>query len=146
RARRSRRRPARRRSSIDGTGRSRIRCSIPWLLSHGCQFSRCWIGDFLKLDETDASISFLLNQTICGWISPDYTHLPPFRRHNTACQEHRSPRAALNPCDRAVMNVDWLPDEIPLRSLCPKMVCTACGLVGADVRPDWSPHTNKRPS
>jgi hypothetical protein len=25
-----------------------------------------------------------------------------------------------------------------------RMVCTACGLIGADVRPDWSPHTNRR--
>jgi hypothetical protein len=23
------------------------------------------------------------------------------------------------------------------------MVCTRCGLIGTDVRPDWSPHTNK---
>jgi hypothetical protein len=38
------------------------------------------------------------------------------------------------------------PDEMPVRSLCPRMVCTACGLVGADVRPDWSPHTNRRPT
>jgi hypothetical protein len=44
----------------------------------------------------------------------------------------------------AVVNADALPDEIPVRSLCPRMVCTACGLVGADVRPDWSPHTNMR--
>jgi hypothetical protein len=27
-----------------------------------------WIGDFLKFDETDASISFLLDKTNCGWI------------------------------------------------------------------------------
>ena len=46
----------------------------------------------------------------------------------------------------AVMNADGLPDEIPVRSLCPRMVCTACGLIGADVRPDWSPRTNRRPS
>jgi len=45
-----------------------------------------------------------------------------------------------------VMNADWLPDDMPVRSLCPRMVCTACGLIGADVRPDWSPHTNRRPS
>jgi hypothetical protein len=31
------------------------------------------------------------------------------------------------------MNADWLPDETPIRSLCPRMVCTACGLIGADV-------------
>jgi hypothetical protein len=24
------------------------------------------------------------------------------------------------------------------------MVCTVCGMIGADVRPDWSPHVNKR--
>jgi hypothetical protein len=45
-----------------------------------------------------------------------------------------------------VMNADGLPDEMPVRSLCQRMVCTACGLIGADVRPDWSPHTNRRPS
>jgi hypothetical protein len=43
----------------------------------------------------------------------------------------------------AAMNADWLPDETSVRSLCPRMVCTACDLIGADVRPDWSPHTNK---
>ena len=43
----------------------------------------------------------------------------------------------------ATMNAHWLPDETPIRSLGARMVCTACGLVGADVRPDWSPHTNK---
>jgi hypothetical protein len=43
----------------------------------------------------------------------------------------------------ATMNADWLPDETPVRSLCLRMVCTRCGLIGADVRPDWSPHVNK---
>jgi hypothetical protein len=45
----------------------------------------------------------------------------------------------------AVMNADWLSDEVRVRSLCPRMVCTACGLIGADVRPDWSPHTDRPP-
>ena len=44
----------------------------------------------------------------------------------------------------ATVNVDWLPNDTPVRSLCPRMVCTRCGLIGADVRPDWSPHVNKR--
>src|SRR6266571_2241089 len=30
--------------------------------------------------------------------------------------------------------------------LCSRMVCTRCGLIGADVRPNWSPHTNHRAS
>jgi hypothetical protein len=41
----------------------------------------------------------------------------------------------------AVMNADWLPDATPVRSLRPRMVCTRCGLIGAEVRPDWTPHT-----
>ncbi|HEY7247909.1 MAG TPA: hypothetical protein VH678_28915 [Xanthobacteraceae bacterium] len=40
-------------------------------------------------------------------------------------------------------NADWLPDGTPVRSLCTRMVCTRCGLIGADVRPDWRPHVNK---
>jgi hypothetical protein len=46
-------------------------------------------------------------------------------------------------CD-ATMNADWLPDAMPVRALCRRMVCTRCGMIGADVRPDWSPHVNKR--
>lgn len=42
----------------------------------------------------------------------------------------------------AVMNVDALSDDTPVRSLGARMVCTRCGLIGADVRPDWSPHTS----
>jgi hypothetical protein len=34
---------------------------------------------------------------------------------------------------------DWLADDVPVRSLCRRMVCTQCGMIGADVRPDWSP-------
>ena len=41
------------------------------------------------------------------------------------------------------MNADQLPDEAVIRQLGARMVCTRCGLIGADVRPDWRPHTNK---
>jgi hypothetical protein len=37
----------------------------------------------------------------------------------------------------AGMNADWLPDVTPVRSLCRRMVCTQCRMIGADVRPDW---------
>jgi hypothetical protein len=43
-----------------------------------------------------------------------------------------------------VMNADWLPNETHVRSLCRRMVCGRCGYRGADVRPDWGPHVNKR--
>ena len=33
-------------------------------------------------------------------------------------------------------NGDWLPDETPVRAFCSGMVCTRCGMIGADVRPD----------
>jgi hypothetical protein len=34
-------------------------------------------------------------------------------------------------CHRsALMNANWLPDETPVRSLCPRMVCTRCGMIG----------------
>jgi hypothetical protein len=45
------------------------------------------------------------------------------------------------------MNADHLRDETPIRPLGARMVCTRCGhRGGADVRPVWSPHTNRRPS
>ena len=44
----------------------------------------------------------------------------------------------------ATLNADWLSDEIPVPSLCRRMVCIKCGMIGADVRPDWSPHVDKR--
>jgi hypothetical protein len=43
----------------------------------------------------------------------------------------------------ATMNADWLSDETPVRSLCCRMVCTQCGMIAADVRPDCSPHVNR---
>jgi hypothetical protein len=36
-----------------------------------------------------------------------------------------------------IMNVDHLPDGVTVPSLGPKMVCTKCGTIGADARPNW---------
>jgi hypothetical protein len=41
----------------------------------------------------------------------------------------------------AKINADRLPDDTVLSTLDGRMVCTACGLIGADVRPDWTPMT-----
>jgi hypothetical protein len=30
-----------------------------------------------------------------------------------------------------------------VRSLRSRVVCTRCGMIDADVRPDWGPHVNK---
>src|SRR5438105_4011632 len=51
---------------------------------------------------------------------------------------------SINCSHSATMNADHLPDETPIRPLGARMVCSKCGHVGADVRPDWSPHVNKR--
>jgi hypothetical protein len=36
-----------------------------------------------------------------------------------------------------VMNVDAFADTVPVPAFRSRMVCTRCGIVGADVRPNW---------
>jgi hypothetical protein len=36
-----------------------------------------------------------------------------------------------------VMNVDHLQTDLTVPSFGPRMVCTKCGTIGADVRPNW---------
>ena len=36
-----------------------------------------------------------------------------------------------------IMNVDHLPGDVTVPSFGPRMVCTKCGTIGADVRPNW---------
>src|SRR3974390_169551 len=36
-----------------------------------------------------------------------------------------------------VMNVDHLPGDLTVPSFGPRMVCTKCGTLGADARPNW---------
>jgi hypothetical protein len=44
----------------------------------------------------------------------------------------------------AEMNVDSWPDDASFGQIGERMVCTRCGVVGAEVRPDWSPATVHR--
>ena len=37
----------------------------------------------------------------------------------------------------AVVNVDSFGPDVPVPAFGPRMVCTACGIIGADVRPNW---------
>jgi hypothetical protein len=37
----------------------------------------------------------------------------------------------------ATVDADRWPDDTALRGLCPKAVFTRCGMIGADVRPNW---------
>jgi hypothetical protein len=37
----------------------------------------------------------------------------------------------------AVLAVDRWPDDVPVPAFGPRMVCTGCGIVGADALPNW---------
>ncbi len=37
----------------------------------------------------------------------------------------------------AVLNVDRFGEHVPVPAFGPRMVCTSCGIVGADARPNW---------
>jgi hypothetical protein len=36
-----------------------------------------------------------------------------------------------------IMNVDHLPGDLTVPSFGPRMVCTKCGMIRADARPNW---------
>jgi hypothetical protein len=38
---------------------------------------------------------------------------------------------------RAIMSADPWPNHVPVPTFGSRMVCTRCGIVGADVRPNW---------
>src|SRR5262245_4627404 len=38
----------------------------------------------------------------------------------------------------ATVDADFFAGDVVLKSLEPRMVCSRCGLIGADVRPNWS--------
>jgi hypothetical protein len=44
----------------------------------------------------------------------------------------------------ATVDADRWPDDTALKDLRPKAVCTKCGLMGADVRPDWLRKSTRR--
>ena len=38
---------------------------------------------------------------------------------------------------RAIISAAPWPDDMPVQVFGPRMVCTRCGIVGADARPNW---------
>jgi hypothetical protein len=38
----------------------------------------------------------------------------------------------------AVLDVSGYPDDVPVPSFGPRMVCTVCGAIGADAKPNWN--------
>jgi hypothetical protein len=41
---------------------------------------------------------------------------------------------------QAVVDAAPWPDDLPVPAFGPRMVCTNCGIVGADARPNWNEH------
>jgi hypothetical protein len=42
-------------------------------------------------------------------------------------------------CDHsAIFDVSGYPDDLPVPAFRPRMVCTVCGAIGADARPNWN--------
>jgi hypothetical protein len=37
-----------------------------------------------------------------------------------------------------VLDVSGYPDDVPVPAFGPRMVCTVCGAIGADARPNWN--------
>jgi hypothetical protein len=37
----------------------------------------------------------------------------------------------------AILSADPWPDHVPVPAFGPRMVCTRCGIIGADARPNW---------
>ena len=38
---------------------------------------------------------------------------------------------------QAILDVEEYPDHVIVQSFAPRMVCTGCGIIGADVPPCW---------
>ena len=63
---------------------------------------------------------------------------PPMTLANMRANGVRSLSVTCTGCHRqALMNVDAFNDATPVPAFGPRMVCTSCGIVGADVRPNW---------
>ena len=37
----------------------------------------------------------------------------------------------------AIVSAEPWPDDVPVSAFGPRMVCTVCGIIGADARPNW---------
>jgi len=46
---------------------------------------------------------------------------------------------------RAIPSADPWSDDVPVRTFGPRMVCTRCGTIGAEARPNWQEQPRVRP-
>jgi hypothetical protein len=65
--------------------------------------------------------------------------IEPMTLENMRRNGVRSLDVQCNQCRRRVIvNVDHLPGDLTVSSFGPRMVCTKCGTIGADVGPNWN--------
>lgn len=63
---------------------------------------------------------------------------PPMTLANMRANGVRSLSVRCELCHHeAVINVDAFAEAVTVPAFSPRMVCTGCGIVGADVRPNW---------
>jgi DNA-directed RNA polymerase subunit RPC12/RpoP len=68
-----------------------------------------------------------------------YVPIEPMTLQNMRQNGVRSLDVQCNQCrHRVIVKVDHLRGDLTVLSFGPRMVCTKCGTVGADVRPNWT--------
>jgi len=68
------------------------------------------------------------------------THaIEPMTLGNMRANGVRSLLVYCTACPRTVIfNVDAYPERLPVPAFGPRMVCTGCGMIDADARPNWN--------
>ena len=69
---------------------------------------------------------------------PRKVAIEPMTLANMRANRVRSLLVYCGACPRIVVfNVDAYPEAVPVPAFGPRMVCTGCGMIGADARPNW---------
>jgi len=64
---------------------------------------------------------------------------------NMSANGVRSLMVSCPACHReTALDVEAYPDDVPVPAFGPCMVCTSCGMIGADARPNWNDRRQRR--
>ena len=75
---------------------------------------------------------------------PERHRGPPMALANMRARDVRSLSVSCWLCHHvAVLTADRWPNKVPLPSFGPRMVCSCCGIVGAEVRPNWAERSQR---
>jgi hypothetical protein len=80
-------------------------------------------------------------------VAHSYEPIEPMDLTNMRANGVRSLDVQCHNCrHRVIVNVDHLPGDLTVPSFGPRMVCTKCGTIGADVRPNWQERRRSPPA